>query len=302
MRLPIWLSTLLPTFAKSRVLDDIANIRKELATNTVPGLKTSALTYSKYKFKAPWVQGIEQKFSTRYNKRYKGTFVVPLSEIAENCLRILEIAEKVVSTKFEQDIVRDAMRLLTANTIQLVEVIEFYSQYSMRLTLVATNLEVIATSQFADIAAPDAPTAGEMKWLDENFNSFMAAVETLTMSAEDVERKLDGIPDVVVSPDSASRVEATMEFSKTDPLRLNLISARFNLIYRARLAVAEWQEARLQAAIETKRLLEFRLLQLENAGNGKEDARLQRQIDYTQERLEKIKYKLMKEGMEHGSV
>jgi hypothetical protein len=302
MRLPIWLSTLLPTFAKSRVLDDIVSTRKELATNTVPGLKNAALTYSKHKFKDAWVQGIEQKFSTRYKARYKGSFITPLSEIAENSLRILEIAEKLVSTKFEQDIVRDAMRLLTANTIQLVEAIEFFAQYSLRLTLVATNLEVIATSQYADIASADGPTAGEMKWLEANFNSFMAAVDTLSMEPEDVERKLDGIPDVVISPDTAGRVEATMDFAKTDPLRLNLISARFNLIYRARLAVAEWQETRLQAAIETKRLLEFRLLQLQHAADGKEDARLQRQIEYTQERLEKIKYKLMKEGMDYGTV
>lgn len=300
MRLPIWLSTLLPTFAKSRVMDDIAATRKELTTNTLPALQTASAAYAKRKFLNPWAQGIEQKFGLRFKQRYKGSLMTPVAEIAENALEILNVAEKVASARFEQDIVRDAMRLLTANAIQLIEAIEFFSQYSLRLSLVISTLEVISASQFADIAAPDHPTKGEMDWLENNFNSFMAAVDTLSMSADDVEQKLDGIPDVVVSPDTAGRVEASMEFSKTDPLRLGLISARFNIIYRARLVVAEWQEQRLQAAIETKRLLEFRLIQLQNVEGGKDDARLQRQIEYTQERLEKIKYKLMKEGMDYA--
>lgn len=302
MRLPLWLSTLLPTFAKSRVLDDITTARKELAGNVVPAMQNAAKNYSKRKFKDKWVLSFEQRFSTRHRANYRGNFITPVAEISENALEILNVAEKLVSTRFEQDIVRDAMRLLTANTLQLVEAIEFFSQYSMRLLLVATNLEVIAASQYADIAGPDAPTAGEMKWLEDNFNSFMAAVDTLSTPSAEVERKLDGIPDVIVSPDTAARVESSLEYSKTDPLRLNLISARFNIIYRARLAIAEWQEERLQVAIESKRLLEFRLIQLQNAEAGKDDARLQKQIDYTQKRIEEIKYKLMKEGVEYGAV
>jgi primosomal protein N'' len=46
--------------------------------------------------------------------------------------------------------------------------------------------------------------------------------------------------------------------------------------------------------MEEKRMLEFRLLQLKQAEEGKKDAKLQQQIEYTEGRLQKINYKLKK--------
>lgn len=77
-----------------------------------------------------------------------------------------------------------------------------------------------------------------------------------------------------------------------DPYHFGLIPIKMNPIYHIRMAIAEWQVARYNAAIEEKRALEYRLLALKASSDGKKDAKLEEAIEYSEARLAKLNYKL----------
>ena len=65
-----------------------------------------------------------------------------------------------------------------------------------------------------------------------------------------------------------------------------------NPIYHIRIRIAEWQAAKYQEAKEERSMVELRLLSLKELKSGKDNARLEQQIEYNQERLSKLTAKI----------
>lgn len=68
------------------------------------------------------------------------------------------------------------------------------------------------------------------------------------------------------------------------------------------MMIADWQVSRYKAAQEEKRMLEFRLLKLKLQSTGKADAKLDQNIEYTEQRLQQLNFKLHKMEQEYGAT
>ena len=107
-----------------------------------------------------------------------------------------------------------------------------------------------------------------------------------------VEDRFDSIPEIGANDDAIQMANATAEPLDLDPFAFGLIPLGLNPIYHVRLAISEWQAKRYRTAEEESRMLEFRLLQLQEIAKGNKDAALQQQIEYNQNRLNKLRYSL----------
>ena len=106
---------------------------------------------------------------------------------------------------------------------------------------------------------------------------------------------------MTVNPSSVTDIVASVGASRVDPMNFGLIPIVLNPIYHVRMMIADWQVNRFKAADEERKLLEFKLLKMKMTDGGKRDANVDRQIEYTEGRLQKLNYKLMEMEKSYGA-
>lgn len=297
MNIKRWFTSILPQFTKGSVLEDVSSKRKKLKENILPIMEQLAKIHGKRKFKNEWVQNIDRRIDREADIRYQGNFIVGINEALKNSLDILDFIETQIQQNFEQDVVRDAMTVVRANSLQFLETIGMVSDYTPRLMIAVMAMEDLAGG---NQEAADEITVGEFKWLDARFSNFITGIEILSMKKGDVEKKFKELPDLSMNADNIGIVESTIGANKLDPFKFGLIPIIGDVIYHVRMNMAERRVQSLKLAEEQKRMLEFKLLQLEQTEKGERDARLQKQIDYTRNRIEELTYMLEQEGMGDG--
>lgn len=273
-------------------------LKEELRDTTLPPFKSAADHYNSMGFKAKTTTGYDKDFQSNCKTKLRGNYVSVVSTVLENMESRFDAVQKLVDEAFAKDVTAGGMTYFRANVLQYVETLSFTMRYSRKLllwTLGEDNREFNKGSR----TVPSLVKA-EIDWLMANRQAFYHCVEVQSVPMVEVEKKLRAVPDVAIVPGEIEVVEQTVGAHKLDPLHMGLISAKLNPIYYIRMAVSEWQVNRYKAAQEEKRALEYRLLALREAAEGKRDAKLEQMIEYTEGRLQKLNRKLaeMEEGLD----
>ena len=291
MKLTQYISSLLPGFERSELLSDVRLLSKELVEITIPPFEAAAPIYSKWKFQSKFAQDFAKEFDRNTKTEFRGNYVEVLTGTLVRAQENLDVIERLIEKNFAQDIMRDGLTYMKANILQYLESITFLAKYSRKVLLLTHSSETNMREKRDDRAGKEM-TPAERDWLQVNRASFFAVVNIVSGKPKDVETTLAGVPDIIINPDNAQNVLATVGARKLDPYHFGLIPIKMNPIYHIRMAIAEWQVARYNAAIEEKRALEYRLLALKASSDGKKDAKLEEAIEYSEARLAKLNYKL----------
>lgn len=288
MKLPAFLSSLLASFSKSRMTGDLRQTLEELRDDTLPPYKTAIQGgYDKRKWKAENILKFQQAFDRDVKlKGYRGNIIAQVYAVLQNMEANGPLVEKVIDKYFADDVMRDAITFLSANIIQYLEAMQFVTRYSRKLLIYVLTEELLAVNP--DMVADTQLTQGEIDWIYSNRETFFSALGVVAHNEKETEEKFSQIPDVVATKENIPLINSTVGEQKTDPFRLNFIPARMNLIYHARLRVAEWQVARYKSAQEERKMLELRILQMKQADMGKNDPKVMAQVEYTQGRLQRL--------------
>lgn len=301
MKLQAYLGSLLPGFTKERMVEDIGTAREELRDSTIEPLRAITRLYGKYKWESEWVRELDESFEKEVKIRYTGNFLNGMLDVMETIDDNIDTVEQLVETQYADDVMRDAMTVLRVNLLQYIEVMTFAIQYTRRLLVAVMAIEVSAVNG----NDPESlPKKGDMDWLEQRRSSYFVALQILSDKKENIQKTFSEMPNVAINKDSVDTTQAVIGHANTDPMGFCLIPLVLNPIYHVRMAIAEWQAARFKAAEEEKRMLEFRLLQLKLAkeGKGKKDAKLEQNIEHTQIRLDKLNYKLKDMGEDYGTA
>lgn len=300
MKFDDYMGSLLPSFTRQRILEDIESAREELADNTLEPLKAIARSYGSYKWKSEWVVEFDQAFKKGVDSKYSGNILNGMLHVMETIEDNLDLIESLVEREYKDDLFRDAMSILRINLLQYVEAMSFTIEYTRRLLVAIMACEVAKVNN--DLEGTTLPTKGEFDWLAMRRESYFVAMHILSEKKEVVEKRFAEMPEVIITKDSFEQTRATIGYSKVDPMSFGLIPIVLNPIYHVRMAIADWQVSRFKAAEEERRLLEFRLMQLKLAVGDKKDAKLEQQIEYTQNRLSKLRYTLKEMGDNYGTA
>lgn len=292
-----YISSLLPSFSRDRILEDCRLTRTEITEETLPAYANALVILKGWKFKSDEIVMYQTQFNTLLATKNRNMFVTIHDSFKEIIQNLTDI-EKLIDQTYNQEVASQGLTYLKANQLQFVEACGFVSKFSRKLL----NYTLICETKSLDDASPEIAESiskAESDWLRANFVSFTTAFSIVSSSAALVKKSLEAVPDITITSENIHTLPQTLGEKKIDPFMMRLIPIWMNPIYHLGLMVAEWQAERYHAAKEERRLIELRLLNMKMLQEGKPDARTQKMIEYNQERVRALNRAIAKMEEKH---
>lgn len=272
--------------SKEEVISSISSTTQIIREYTLPAAKTAAQLWTGQKFKSNAAKDIQSSFL----RSVKGKSLFDaMADTMENTLVLLGFIQEYAERIFSNTEANIGLTYSKAMTLRLTQAAEVANVYSRRLINYIYWLESEALG--SEVVGPK---QGEIDWLDSNFDSYCVAMKALQKDKDQLEQSFKQLPDAVVSSNTEMTFTSTLGLNKIDPLGLNQLSVRWNPFYLIGMLVAEWQVDRYKQAKDELQLLEYRKLQIERLREKGQDAKLDQEIEYLQERITGVHAKLDK--------
>lgn len=299
MKIPFYLTSLLPTFGKDRILEDINVTRGEITEFTHPAYAIAAPDFKTWKFKSPQMTTIIASLDRQLKKSGHENFITAIEKGFKPMLANLDEIKRMIDATYNDDVGGSGITYLKANLLQFVELIGFVSKYARKLLIYTYAAETEAYPEAGSVFTESIVPA-EIEWINANLVNFSQAFNIVTIPSSEVKKQLSQIPDLVVKQENADAMVASLGQSKLDPFMLRLIPVWLNPIFHVRMFVAEYQTNRYHEAKAELQLLQLHRIHLEKLKEGKPDAKLAQEIKYTENRVQKLTYKIAE--MEKGNA
>lgn len=297
MNIAQYVRSLIPSFEKRHVLSDIRALRELIGEFTIPPYIDALPVFGTYRFSHAQLKDFEKAFERAVRSSVKGNFIHVIHGALTRANDQLNVLEDVVERHFAKDVTAVGITYRQANILRYTELLRFLAKYARAHLRLVYEGELAMRSQSGGVGKE--LTGPERQWLEKQRDSFFAAVAIVYESETDLGRTLANVPDVTVDTDNLATVANTIGMSKLDPRRLGRVGFNGNPIYHFRMVWEDIATAEYEAALEERRQLELRLLELEQLQqDGVVDARLQKEIEGSKLRLEKLQYKIAKRQRE----
>lgn len=272
---------------KAQVIEESRAVRKELADSTSHIFKNAAKTFSRGDLRSPEAKKLQDTYEKLTGR--KNVIIDDIAAALPLLDKNLGDLEDLISRTFNEEIVKSSISIREINVIQLVGIAGFVSEYARKLTSLFYTAES-ATYENSSIKLDEVFSKADIHWITTNFLDFVNALGAL--SAKGIDKVIEKVPEIHVNPDNIRSITATQSASKIDPLKLQYLNVTNNFIFRLALRFAEFQADRYKLALEEKRMLEYRHLLLKRLRDGKSDARLEKEITITENRIARLTYKI----------
>lgn len=268
----------------------LETLRKELAVQTLPPFAEVSAMLMNWAFKDKWLKELDTLYQRRISGRPRGNFIVAHYEFLKSLGESIGTLERAVDKSFDNDIIRSALTYQRTQILALVEAAAFVIDYSRLLLIHTLNVE----TQFQrNVSRVDhVLTKAQLERLEADRDKFIYITNVFWKHRKELQKLIDDIPDIEVDADNGSAVVSSVGLTKLDPTGIGAQGFIPVVMPALALAFAEWQLNRHNKAKEELRMLEYQLLDLKNALGDREDPKLQRAIEYTQDRITKLSRKV----------
>lgn len=292
MKIEQFVNSMLPSLDKANIREDLRLIREEVVNTTLPAYKSAVDAFKRTDFTADFTKKFNSRAGDRVDQ-FKGNYVETTFKAIEMSLKNIDALAEMIEKNFSSDILRDGMDYVKANMMQYKGMIVFMSQYARRLLLITYALE---TNPDAEKLSKG--NSRDLQWLYKNQDAYFVCLNAALTKTKEVEEKFAEVPDILVKPENTETAVKTVGIARLDPFKAGLIPLALNPLYHIRMAWTDYQVKRYKLAKEELQNLELRLMLMKESREGKKDAKLERSIDHTEDRVAKLRYKLNK--MEEG--
>lgn len=294
-----YLKKLTHRFGRNDIEKKCEDTLENLRTHTIPAYESASTLFKIEKIKSKEALG----FASEFKRIVKGaaradSMVDHILETLNNCTTVIAYISKKAPTLYSDQESNIGLTFEKATYIRLLAAIGFTNDFSRKFL---NYLYVLETANAdPEFSLKDNITPAEIKIVHDGFTNFCSAVQILSQSINVIEKKLEDLPDAIVSDSSESALAGVHGASKIDPLMLNNftipidVSVKWNPIYWAAMFIADIQIASYNAAKEEVDLLQLRKLNLEKLYEKKPDTRLQKEIEHLSSRVAGLNYKLQK--------
>jgi hypothetical protein len=290
MKIGKFVASMLPSFEKTRILEDVNLLKTELRETTLPPYQEAVLHFGNKKFNSKVCQNYDRELQGIVKSKTRGNYINIVEKILADVDKSFDEIESLIDKNFAKDVSASGMTYLKANLIQYIEALSFMTRYSRKLLSWTLHEELKAVDSSTMIVDPF--TKATKEWFWNNRLNYFKCLKIIELVKGNLKARLSVIPDMVIVPEEVDYIESSVGISKTDPLQMGLIPLAMNPIYHVRMTVAEWQVNRHKEAQEELRSLQYRLLALKEANSGKKDAKLEQAIEYTEGRVQKLNRKI----------
>lgn len=292
MKIAKYVQSLLPSIEKKTVRKNLDDLRTELRDHTLPPFESSQAMLKSWQFKDKFTQDMDKKFPREVKSRFRGNYVEVTYFILKRTLDNIGAFEKLADQLYGPDIIKSALSYSETQLLQLIEAVSFAAKYARKM-LIYTLAQEVDLFRDNNLRGREM-TQAETNWLYNNQGVFMLVMRALDHSDKEFHKIFADIPNIDVNEDTMSAVAASVGAKNLDPLSLGFHGIVLNPIYHFRIALTEWQVARYDAAKEERKMLEYQILDLKNALDSKQDPKLEKALEYTQDRVSRLSFKIQK--------
>lgn len=283
-------ASLLPIIDKRTFANDVSDTRNMLL-ETLPVLENTAKVFKGIKFKSKAIAQIDANFVKAVESRIRGNHVELIYHILSKAKDNVDVIERL-NNKNKGDFVRAAISYSKLQLINYIAATQFALRYARKHMNYVLSAETNMMKQSKMIGKE--LSKGEEQWLKTRYNHFILIMKALDHSPRELEDLVAKIPDIEIDENNGEAVIASVGASNIDPMGLGRANFNWSPIYHIRLAFNDWRQAEYESLQDEKKLLEYRLMELEALNENKRDPKLELAIERYQEMVDDASYKLMK--------
>jgi hypothetical protein len=290
MKIFDFLSGLLPHLDKIVVTEDLRITIAELDNNVIPTYQAAVDYFKVNKITSATNKELADLFYRNFDLQRgakQSSFIADINKriplVKENADYILASIEELM----ERDIINEGLTAKKAILVRAAKSMSFISTFSSDLLIYVYNNETLAID--AESAEHIAMIPLYEKQVYSNIANYSRLLSDYGVPNKDFVKLITKVPDVVLNPRTQNSIKGIYKDSEIDPF-VNSASANFtgSPIYNLRMMVAEWQSNRYKVNKDKKKMLELRVLHLKILATGKNDPKLEQEINYVQNRIDKI--------------
>lgn len=288
MSIANFVSKLLPRIDRKNVAEDIRLTSAELAESVIPSIEASAAFFKVVRTASKEVRALEADFYSyfdRHGASKKGNMFLELQDAFANVQLNLQSIKGFVETEIDKDILPVGMTARKIVILRGASHISFLSRYTMALLnyVYAKETEANNTDHDDELKI----TKAELAYVEKFFPQAIRLLSIYGVPNKKFVDLVKATPEIYVNAKTADAVAGIYSKNEYDFIPADLVSGFIgNPIYRIRLVIAEWQNARYESMKNKKQQLELRLLNLEMYKDGKNDPQLAKEIGRLQSRIE----------------
>lgn len=292
MRFKQLLLKMAPTLGKGVLVSEVEQTLDILKTTTIPAWKGFQEVMSTHKTPCVAVVDYEKKYKGKLKKGspYKNVFIA-----LENMVILSEYMVSAIEDKFAEDLTRSSLSAYALNILKLTSIISFASRYARNLAVYLVNCQNVEETGNED----DKPNKADTRFVEENLYPFLAVVDLFNTPAKELVAKLEDIPDLIVNEENVETQQAVAG-ADIDPLKMNFISPRYNPFMFWNSRRARYQADKYKQAQADLQEIQCRLLLLKQKQQNKNDAKLEKQIEYYTNLNNKLKAEIEDMEEEYG--
>lgn len=288
MNLVDYVKGLFPTFKKTDVIESCNLTKQMLTEHTLKSYSAASVVFKDIGFKSVK----NKEFVSIYNKEVERvtdkTFVSSITKILENTIDLLDHISGISKSEFSNTETSAVLTYRKSVYLRTIQAAEFVNGYSK----VLLNYIYFLETKELDSSTNSKLLPVEIKYLEDNYLSFCKACSSLKTNKTEYDRSIKKIPDATISDLTEQTFPSTIGYAELDPMNLRGIDATWNPFYFIGKLVATHQANVYKESQSTLEILQLRKLNLEKLIGNTPDPKLQKEIEYMQDRIDTLKFKI----------
>lgn len=294
-----YLKSLLPTFSKDKVAQDLVITREEFENHVKPNYVSFKERFKNTPLQSEQMIEFQQRYVNVVKAKPGTNWVVSMwDECLSRIPNRIDLLERTMSDNMTGQLTTSAMTARELNLTQAAEILSFMTRYARRFLTLVVESE-IKHLNVSRSGVGDNLKQAEKQWILNNFTPFLHGLNFLYIKKESVQQMYDDIPDVLVNTQNINEVTA-ISGDKVDPFGFGIIPVKLNPVYHIGMRIAEYQAARYHEAQAEHNSLATKIMYLKRRADGKNDARLEAMIERYDALLAKKAYELAKMEERYG--
>lgn len=296
MKFSAFITSLFPSFKRDEVIDAATNIRKSIMEHSIVAYRAATEAIGEQKLISKEMQRLEKIYKGEV-KMTRKSMVIDITAGLENALNILEFVVKNGKTIYSENEASAGLTFRKATIMRVITVADYANKFSLDLLNYLYTFEAKATKGGEETPGM---IKAEIDLVESGFIDFCRAIAVLKTDMSSLQDSINSLPEATVSELTEKTYVATIGSDKVDPLGIRNFSVRKNPFFVFEMMNVEKQVKKYYAKKEMLELIQLRLLNLQKLKEKTQDAALDKEIAYYQDRVTSLNHDLDKMSKEYG--
>lgn len=287
MKILDYVRRMAPTYERKEISHVLKQLHEELDDFTLPAAKGAQEAFVDHTFKSTYARELTQ--SLRKRVMFQGSPLDVLVNAVERLEQNIPALEAEIKRQFSFQFATSNLTYSRLTLLRYIEAALFFAKYFRKLLLRLVAEEAVTLGS----AAPIRWSKAEKMWLDTNLKTFVDVFPYMDMDSQRLVKMLKNASTAEIDESTFDVAQKTLG-SAMDPMQLGKMeTVGFSPVFSVGKAIAELQVKRYQGVKEEHQALLLRLQELrEMKEDGRISPKMQKLIEYTEDRIEKLDYQI----------